>query len=299
MTPSAQVSKTISLCQGSRVTLSAKGFGSYLWSTGAVSDSIVVNSAATYTLHTLDSSGCNIIDSFFVNSYNNPVINLVKDTSFCTEGIINAGSGYQNYLWNTGSTEQSITITNPGLYWVSITDANGCEARDTVNIAAIYATPSNFLIADTSMCINSPITIGSLKEYPEYLWSNGAVTPQVSINSPGSYWLKVTDSNKCSAYDTVTVSQIDCYSNIIIPNAFSPNGDGINDTWHIKDLDKYPNASVEVFDRYGQTIFRSIGYNKEWDGKYNGRYVPIGTYYYIISVAANYKPFSGSVTILK
>ena len=221
------------------------------------------------------------------------------DTSFCTEGILNAGSGYQNYLWNTGNTAQSITTNNPGQYWVSVIVANGCQASDTVNIAAVYKTQSNFLVADTIMCFNTPITVGSLKEYADYLWSNGDVTPQILINSTGSYWLKVTDNHKCSAYDTVIVSQIDCYSNIIIPNAFPPNGDGINDTWHIKDLDKYPNISVELFDRNGQIVFRSKWYNKEWDGKYNGRYVPIGTYYYIISVAANYKSFSGSITILK
>jgi len=68
----------------------------------------------------------------------------------------------------------------------------------------------------------------------------------------------------------------------LVPNAFSPNGDGINDTWVINYLNSYPSVTVQVFNRYGQVVFFSNGYGTNWDGNSNGKPLPVGTYYYII-----------------
>ena len=84
-----------------------------------------------------------------------------------------------------------------------------------------------------------------------------------------------------------------------IPNAFSPNGDGINDSWRINYLESYPGAVIEVFNRYGQIVYHSIGYDTYWDGTYNGKTLPIGTYYYIINPKNGRNIISGSVTIIK
>ncbi|ASU34313.1 gliding motility-associated C-terminal domain-containing protein [Mucilaginibacter xinganensis] len=69
------------------------------------------------------------------------------------------------------------------------------------------------------------------------------------------------------------------YKVLTIVDSFSPNGDGINDCWYIKNIDNYPKADVSVFSRYGQRVFQSIGYSKPWDGRFNGAYLPAGTYY--------------------
>jgi gliding motility-associated-like protein len=84
-----------------------------------------------------------------------------------------------------------------------------------------------------------------------------------------------------------------------VPNAFSPNGDGINDTWRIKYLESYPGATVEVYNRYGQIVYHSLGYSVDWDGTYNGRPLPVATYYYIINPRNGREVITGSVTILK
>jgi gliding motility-associated-like protein len=85
----------------------------------------------------------------------------------------------------------------------------------------------------------------------------------------------------------------------LVPNAFSPNGDGINDTWRIQYLESYPGASIEVFNRYGQKVFISTGYDVEWDGYFNGSLLPIGTYYYIINPKNGRKTITGSVSIIR
>jgi gliding motility-associated-like protein len=86
---------------------------------------------------------------------------------------------------------------------------------------------------------------------------------------------------------------------IIPPNVFSPNNDGINDTWDIPLLQFFPDCSVEVYNRYGQLVFKSKGYSKNWDGSFNNQTLPIGTYYYIIKSSASANPISGSVLILR
>lgn len=86
---------------------------------------------------------------------------------------------------------------------------------------------------------------------------------------------------------------------ITVVNVFSPNGDNINDTWIVKGLNEYLNCRVEIYNRYGQMIFQSFGYQRPWDGTFKGKPMPVGTYYYIINLTPGDKPLSGSVTILR
>ncbi len=85
---------------------------------------------------------------------------------------------------------------------------------------------------------------------------------------------------------------------IRIPNAFSPNGDGINDTWEIEDLKEFPDCKVSIFNRWGEALYQSSGYYKPWDGTYNGKQVPLATYYYVITIPGR-KTYSGWVVVLK
>ncbi len=86
---------------------------------------------------------------------------------------------------------------------------------------------------------------------------------------------------------------------VSVPNVFSPNGDGINDTWVLKFLEGNANCKVQIFDRYGNIVFNSTGYSTPWNGTLNGKPLPVSTYYYIIDLKNGLKPVSGSVTILK
>jgi len=86
---------------------------------------------------------------------------------------------------------------------------------------------------------------------------------------------------------------------LVIPNAFSPNADGINDTWEIRLLNEFPDCRVEIFERNGQRIYSSIGYNNPWNGTLNGKALPVATYYYIIDLKNGEPPLSGSITILR
>ncbi|MFN9855902.1 MAG: IPT/TIG domain-containing protein, partial [Bacteroidota bacterium] len=84
-----------------------------------------------------------------------------------------------------------------------------------------------------------------------------------------------------------------------ISNAFSPNGDGINDVWLVNFLQDYPNATVQIVNRYGQIVFFSNGYAQPWDGKFKGQALPVGTYYYLINLRNGKPTIAGSVTIIR
>jgi gliding motility-associated-like protein len=111
-----------------------------------------------------------------------------------------------------------------------------------------------------------------------------------------TYKLTVTAEGGCAASDEVFVKVLVAPE---VPNAFSPNKDGINDTWNIQFLETYPGAIIEVFNRYGQIVYRSTGYSKQWDGTFNGNPLPVGVYYYIINPKNGRKQLTGSVSIIR
>ncbi|MBC7400255.1 MAG: gliding motility-associated C-terminal domain-containing protein [Mucilaginibacter sp.] len=94
---------------------------------------------------------------------------------------------------------------------------------------------------------------------------------------------------------TLTVTS----TTVTVATAFTPNGDGINDTWEIKYIGQFPNCTVEVMNRYGYRVFNSIGYPIAWDGRINGANLPTGTYYYIIKLTGNIKPLTGYLAIIR
>jgi gliding motility-associated-like protein len=104
--------------------------------------------------------------------------------------------------------------------------------------------------------------------------------------------------NGCPVTDFVTIT---VGPPITVYNTFTPNGDGINDTWSLDGIEKFENASVTVYDRWGQLIFRSIGYAQPWDGTNKGKKLPTGTFYYVIelnSLDVNIEPLTGAVAII-
>ncbi|WP_184542483.1 PKD domain-containing protein [Mucilaginibacter sp. FT3.2] len=136
-----------------------------------------------------------------------------------------------------------------------------------------------------------------------YLWSPATYLDDVTKLNPTitplqdvTYTLTVTNSEGCLVSGQVKVSVL---QGPVVPNVFSPNGDGTNDQWNIKYLNTYTDCTVEVFNRYGARLFASVGYNVPWDGTYNGTAVPSGVYYYIINPKHGRSTLSGSLTILR
>ena len=225
-----------------------------------------------------------------------PILNFPIDSVLCNQQIINLDATQQDqsitYLWQDGITIPKRDINQPGKYFLSI-QKGVCAFLDSINI--IYKqTPPNKNI-DTSLCGLSSIMLNVNYPYSTYLWQDNSTSNNIIVNKTGVYYCSV--KNYCgTGIDTFNIYD---YCEILIPNVFSPNSDGINDTWSIKLLSNYQGVSVDVFNRYGQPVFHSLGYNIEWNGKYDGKDLPIATYYYVIKLSTPNKSFQGSVTILR
>jgi gliding motility-associated-like protein len=184
------------------------------------------------------------------------------------------------------------------------TTASGCidTASQIITVLAnpkVDAGPNLFILEGGSATTRATAEGSNLS----YVWSPGTylnsttiLNPLITPTADITYKLTVTSTGGCSATDEIFVKVLVSPE---VPNAFSPNKDGINDTWNIQYLETYPGAVIEVFNRYGQVVFKSIGYNKQWDGTLNGGNLPVGVYYYIINPKNGRKPLTGSVTILR
>ena len=185
-------------------------------------------------------------------------------------------------------------------------NGKGCVSDTVTKQVIVYPYPKLKLGPSIKVLDGGQTTIKPLYYYgkslsflwtpPTYLDSTTIATPVCTPLDDITYKLTVTAIGGCSVNDTIFIKVLKSPE---VPNAFSPNGDGINDTWRIKYLESYPGATVEVFNRYGQKVFNSAGYDVEWDGNVNGKPLPVGTYYYIINPKNNRKIISGSVTIIK
>ena len=132
---------------------------------------------------------------------------------------------------------------------------------------------------------------------PAFLNKTDTIRPLV-INPQENtvYTLTVTGQGGCITKDEMTVQAI---NRMMPPNTFTPNGDGINDSWVIKNAEQYPECVVEIYTASGQKIFRSVGYGQAWDGAYRGNPLPAGTYYYTIEPRNGRKRFAGYITLLR
>lgn len=163
----------------------------------------------------------------------------------------------------------------------------------------VYAGVTRFVLQGRTIVLNPTVSDNNVT----YLWSPKTAINDVTIKNPTitgdvdrTYRLTVTDVRGCESFSDVLVK---VSPPIVVTNTFTPNADGINDVWDIQGIIAYEGATVDIFDRYGHKLFHSVNYAKPWDGTYNGKSLPIGTYYYIIDAKAFDQKFSGYVTILK
>ncbi|MBT9485097.1 MAG: PKD domain-containing protein [Sediminibacterium sp.] len=216
--------------------------------------------------------------------------------------------------WNLGGGNTS-TLQNPskvftdsGSYTISyyFYNSQGCVS-DTVSQTVVVHPypvlelgPNIVVLEGGTKALKPQFVYGTNLNYqwtpPLYLNSDIDSIPKTTPLGDITYRLNLTGIGGCMVTDTIFVKLLLAP---IIPNAFSPNGDGINDRWRIQYLESYPGATVDVYDRYGMLVFSSIEYAVDWDGTRNGKSLPIGTYYYIVNPKNGRKIITGSVTIIK
>ena len=197
--------------------------------------------------------------------------------------ILNAGSGFSSYTWNTTPVEttQSITVDTPGTYIVTLTNSNNCSKTKTFTVTTSgIATINDVIINDFSD--NNTITVdySGLGVYEFSLDGTNYQSSAIFNNlNEGEYTVFVRDTKGCGEVSKT-------FYILDYPKFFTPNGDGTNDFWRIKNLNKrnLQNSTIDIFDRYGKLVFQINPRNQVWDGNFNGYALPSSDYWFEIQL---------------
>ena len=217
-----------------------------------------------------------------VNSFIPP--DFQEETAILCSGSkvdLRVASSFSSYLWNTGEKTEGISVFTSGNYSVTVTNANGCSAvkKFTVNSSQI-ATITGATVNDFAGNENSVLLqyTGNGSNYEFSLdGSYFQDSPLFTGIAPGKYFGYVNDKNGCGLSSPFTVYVLD------YPRFFTPNGDGYNDVWKIKNLDLFPDASVTIFDRFGKLLKELNVNNPSWNGNYSGKELPADDYWFQVN----------------
>lgn len=282
---------------------------------------VVYDTSGMYLDTILNNVGCDSIITIYLNIISDTTIDVsanVTSSLNCNgdnDGqaivVVNTGTAPYTYQWDDPALQT--TKEAWGLYAttynVMVTDSNGCVDSSTVIVSEPDPLKIDSMTILSDQCEDGT---GSISLFPEggtpiytYLWNTTPSQSNETIESlfGGNYSVSITDANGC---DTTAVFELSNENNddcdeecsLFIPNVITPNGNGWNDTWQIKDIDCYPNCLVKVYNRWGIMLFESKGYPTKWDGRYQGKELPAGVYYYIIDLNDDETQiFKGSISI--
>ncbi len=205
--PEPAVSGILSFCTGENTVLDAgPGFAAYDWSNGADLQTATIDQPGTYSVTVTNDAGCTAADTVQVAEVPelSPVIS--GETAFCAgaSALLDAGAGYATYLWSDGTSAQTLSVADPGVYGLTVTDANGCAGDTTVTIAE-NALPVPAISGVPAFCAGDSTVLSAGPGLAGYLWSDGTTAPDLVVDNPGTYGLTVTDANGCSDSTSIAV----------------------------------------------------------------------------------------------
>jgi gliding motility-associated-like protein len=270
--------------------------------------------AGTYTVTVTDVNGCISSNSVIISQPAADMVISITQVSVTCSGVatgsatavVTGGLEPYTYSWDTTPEQTKETATDllAGTYNITVTDSYGCIKTGSVTVTEPQPLSVESSTTDAS-CPDSDdgsITLtvtGGTGPY-NVIWSDGIATQNRPSILPGKYNAVVTDKNNCAESIVVDVDYTFSFGCVVIPQVITPNNDGFNDEWRIKNIDLYPNAEVRVFNRWGKMVFstRNLSDNP-WDGRLNGKLVPTDSYHYILYLNDGSEPKSGVISVIR
>jgi gliding motility-associated-like protein len=270
----------------------------------------------SYTITATNAATCQATSTSFTVDCQLASLATPTVTTAAATCLANGTATVSNYLsTNTySSTPVGLTVGSGGVvtgftcgtsYTITATNAASCQATSAsfivgckLSVPIVNVGSPVTIIEGEQTVLNGAILGNSIVSS---IWTPGGVLNSLTFTvSPlvtTTFRLTATNINGCSSFNTVLVKVLPLLK---IPNVFSPNGDNINDKWVIPGIDKYPESSLSIYNRYGQLVKKTIGYKNDWDGTLNGKALPVGTYFYVLEyVQKTKKTIGGSVSILR
>jgi gliding motility-associated-like protein len=315
----------LGLTDGSIKISATGGTGTYEYSIDngvnfVTNDSIGSLANGDYIIVVKDDNGCTsesypatltITDTVSIVSVDITDVTCLGLSDGSVSVIATGGTGTYEYSTDDGGNfvlNDSIGSLAEGAYAIVVKDGNGCVsenylvtliALDTVKIISVDVSDATCSgLPDGSVTI---IATGGTGTYDYSADGGGNFVTASTIGSlaEGDYTIVVKDGDGCNSEDhPVTISRTESCA-LVIYDAFSPNGDDKNPVWNIGNVVNFPNIKVKIFNLWGKMVFSSTGYGTPWDGKYEGKELPSGTYYYVIDPGDGSDILNGAVSIVK
>lgn len=298
--PASSVTDTL-ICQLDTFRLQApEGFGDYLWNDHTHDAFLDVTESGLYWVS--GSNSCQQrVDSFHIRIVDFGA-GLGPDTLLCPGSEIRFDVGTDNavYEWQDGSREPSFHTAEAGTYSVTVTK-DACVRSDTVTVGMVQPF-LDIVRSDSVLCFGTVMQLrAETNPGAGYVWSDGSTDKNMMIDKGGTYGVTVT--NACGTLSkSVTIPAQRCDCSLFVPNAFSPNGDGLNDVFTTQVACSPGNFILSIYNRFGQRVFVSALVGKGWDGSYNGQPAEAGVYFYDLSFygpKGNRFEEKGAVTLLR
>jgi gliding motility-associated-like protein len=276
----------------------------YVWQDGSTLPIYTISEVGTYTVSLTNKCGT-ASDDVEVGILYAPTVDLGEDLVFCG-GLqpVNLEVGRENnqelVLWSTGDETPNVSLFNAGNYWVTLTNKCGL-ASDSLEIRLID-NPIVDLGPDTTLCGDFSVILDAGNEGMNYLWfPYGEQTRTIEATEQITYRVEVTNEFGCLGSDEFTIDG-GCKSFVHVPNAFSPNNDGLNDFFR-PTLINYQDFWMKIYNRWGELVYSTEDEIRGWDGTLGGEALPEGVYMYqigfISTESMRNENLSGQVHLLR
>jgi gliding motility-associated-like protein len=210
-----------------------------------------------------------------------------------------------SYLWNFGENSSVITGQDPmykysgtGVFLVKMICITVLGYRDSVSytVTVLSSPPLEIELSPSPPFILGDVTtLTANGVYDSIMWGGGEQTSSIDVSVTGTYKVRIVDENGCDSVLSVFVEFLD-YPGFTPPNIITPNGDGINDLWKVEKPERYAPSQLNIFNRWGELVFKAEPNILQWDGKKNNSYVAPGTYYFVLY--GNEFEMSGTITVI-
>lgn len=287
----------------------------YIWDSGSVSPYVCELTDGTYSLIVTDYNSCTNDFNYLITQPLFPLsLDFYVQNPYCSgdsNGNLKlfASGGYSPYSYSVTGNNYSHTgdtheFLSEGEYFIAVTDSSGCSidssmfivSPDELDAVVFIKNPTCHRFHDGSIELN---VSGGTPPYSFVI--NDSIRYSVFFEGleASAYTIQVYDAKNCMLLlEDLNLTDDPNMNCIEIPDAFTPNGDGINDIWIIENINLYPEALIQIFNRWGQELWRAKGLDAPWSGQYNNRYVPAGSYVYVVNLFNGIKPFVGIVIVV-
>ncbi len=296
----------------------------YEWSDGSSNSSLNNIGSGQYKLTIDDGTGCVSEDSIIITEETPPILSVSGGGSICNDGttidinFIYNGLMPWDLIYTDGSNNYEINQINSSTYTIYTSDSGSyypISVKDLNNCFAIYNDTILVNVNDLPMPEIEPnnitfyegesVYLSLLDNYQTYQWYNEQDSllssfSSILVDKPGKYYVIVVDDYNCIGISDIAFVNSVPFTKLFIPSSFTPNGDEHNDLFHIYGLN-LKSFFIKIVNRWGDIVYESYDINKFWDGKYDGRYVQEGSYFYVIEVIGrDNQPFTrlGEVKVI-